>query len=330
MSGALLGAIGIIFVVLVKLFRKLCDTSKFSEAEVSKFCVLVTGCDNGGGFGDSIVQKLVQAGFRVFAGCYSTGGMERVTRDDVSGRVTPVQLDVTSDQSVQSCISFIQSEMAKLGDFRLWACVNNAGAHDGCLVDWTSMDQFEKLMHVNFFGVVRMSKATLPLLKNSKGRLINLTSMDGLRPMPGIAAYTSSKHAADAFTRSLAMEMRSFGVSAIVVNPGTFNTPLLRSGSSSICRTFESAPDDIKLQYGEDYLRRLETYVRKFASQSAKDTSPVGDAVRDAIMATWPSHRYVVGVDARYFWKPLRDWMPEFVIDNIVAWVLNTALPLRL
>ncbi len=74
----------------------------------------------------------------------------------------------------------------------IWFGFNcQAGAHDGCLVEWTDISQYEKVMAVNFIGVVRMSKAVLGLLKESGGRLVNVASMDGLRPMPGISSKTT-------------------------------------------------------------------------------------------------------------------------------------------
>jgi NAD(P)-dependent dehydrogenase (short-subunit alcohol dehydrogenase family) len=198
-------------------------------------------------------------------------------------------------------------------------------------VDWTDVAQYEKVMSVNFIGVVRMSKAVLGLLKSSGGRLVNVASMDGLRPLPGISAYTSSKHAVDAFTRSLAMEMdgTSTGVKAIVVNPGTFSTTLSRSGSSAVRRTFAGAPCAVREEYGEDYARTIEDYVAQFMNNIPSSARPVGDAILDAVATCVPQRRYVVGLDARLFWKPLRDFVPEDIFDGVVGWVLSMALPAR-
>jgi len=91
--------------------------------------------------------------------------------------------------------------------------VNNAGIVDGGPLDWTDMHTYRKLMEVNFFGMIKCCKAAMPLLKRSQGRIINVSSIAGQIPgVPCMGAYSSTKHASDAFTNSLRMELKPLGI----------------------------------------------------------------------------------------------------------------------
>lgn len=94
-----------------------------------------------------------------------------------------------------------------------WLQVNNAGIGDGGPVDWMSMDAYRKVMDVNFFGMVDCVKQALPMLKRSKGRVVNVSSLAGQIPgTPIMSGYCASKHAADAFTTSLRIELIPWGI----------------------------------------------------------------------------------------------------------------------
>ncbi len=302
---------------------------RLGAEEARKKCVVVTGCDFEGGFGELAALALARAGLHVVAACFAEEGCKRWgerEENEFTHRVDSVQLDVTSEESCAKCVEATE-EWCRRANTQIYGLVNIAGAHDGALVDWNSMQIYDKVMQVNFLGLIRCCKSFLPHIKLSRGRVVNLTSMDGLRPLPGITAYACSKAAADAFSRTLAIEMSPFGVAVITVNPGTFKTTMSQAGVRTVRRTYDNAPSDIKEQYGEQYIGRLEGYTNHFINSAAPDPQPVADAVVSAITANWPWRRYVVGNDARWIWKPLRDCVPEALFDHIVQLVLRMALP---
>ena len=139
-------------------------------------------------------------------------------------------------------------------------------------------------MQVNFMGMVRCTKYFLPQLKKNKGRVVNVISIEGLSPMPSLSAYTCSKHAADAFTRCLAVEMEPFGVCVSVVSPGAFKTRLLKGGPAALRRAFEATPPEIRCQYSEGYVSTLEACVEFFYKLAASSGDPVAGAVEDAVV----------------------------------------------
>ena len=96
-----------------------------------------------------------------------------------------------------------------------------AGIADGAPCDWVSVDQYKKVMDVNFFAMVGLVKAALPMLKRSKGRIVNVSSIAG--QIPGLACmtpYGASKHAADTFTNGLRIELKAWGIKVRSLNHG--------------------------------------------------------------------------------------------------------------
>lgn len=95
----------------------------------------------------------------------------------------------------------------------LYAVVLNAGVGRGGVVDWMPLEEYRSIMEVNFFSVVAVVKACLPLLKQAKGRIVNVTSFAGLfHGAPCMSAYCASKHASEAFTTSLRLEIKGWGI----------------------------------------------------------------------------------------------------------------------
>jgi NAD(P)-dependent dehydrogenase (short-subunit alcohol dehydrogenase family) len=151
--------------------------------------------------------------WKVYAGCVTAKGVSELKgRSSVLSRIVPVMMDVTNGRDVAAVVEAIAK------DGGLFALVNNAGIGQGAVVDWMSMEGYRAIMEVNFFGLVSVTKACLPLLKASKGRIVNVTSIAGIFPgAPQMSAYSASKHAAEAFSSSLRYEMMGWGVKVVTV-----------------------------------------------------------------------------------------------------------------
>ena len=111
-------------------------------------------------------------------------------------------------------------------DKELWGIVNNAGmCHPGHVL-WTEPDWYKKVMALNFHAPVRIIHDLLPLLKESKGRIVNVTSVCGIVSSPSNSTYCSSKFALEALSDALRVELAPFGCNVIVLEPTTMKTPL--------------------------------------------------------------------------------------------------------
>lgn len=183
-----LGAIGVLLSFLIKL----CSGAFITRFEAPEGrAILVTGCDSG--FGCDFSLSLVKKGWKVYAGCLTPQGVAALqTRAAGSaGTMIALPMDVTKQADIDRMVKKIKEECPK----KLFAVVNNAGVGQGGLVDWTPLESYRKTLEVNLFAMIAVCKACLPLLKESKGRIVNVTSIAGIfYGAPCMSAYAASKH----------------------------------------------------------------------------------------------------------------------------------------
>lgn len=159
---------------------------KLNLSNKGSLVVVITGCDSG--FGAMTAEDLQRDGFRVVAACLTDKGV-----DSIRNKVTlAVRCDVTSDADIESLRKSVEALLLD-NAWTLWAIINNAGIGLSGYLDWTSMSVFRRVMEVNYFAVVAVSKAFLPLLKKSRGsRIINIGSMAGHTGAPSLSAYAGT------------------------------------------------------------------------------------------------------------------------------------------
>src|SRR2546421_8270137 len=174
---------------------------------------LVTGASSG--IGQATAELLAAHGFTVF-------GTSRTPREDKRS-YTWLPLDVRSDDSVQTAV---QSLLAQAG--RIDLLVNNAGYVQFGAIEESSIDDAQAQLDTNLFGVMRMLKAVLPVMRQQgSGRIINISSIIGRIASPYGGLYATSKFALEGLSEALSEEVRPFGVSVSLVEPSYVNTPLV-------------------------------------------------------------------------------------------------------
>ncbi|XP_046560891.1 retinol dehydrogenase 7-like [Haliotis rubra] len=285
--------------------------------------VLITGCDTG--FGNSLARLLDSKGLKVFATCLSEQSEgAKLLKKDGSKNMRVLQLDVSSDASVLACLEQIKPICFKEG---LWTLVNNAGIICKGDVEIQTMEAYKRIAEVNLFGVVRMCKVFLSVVRKCKGRVINVTSVRGLQAFCGDSGYVMSKFGLEGFTDCLRLEMRRFGVKVIHVEPGMFglNTGLFNEENVERYKVLskkliDNVSDEIRTAYGQDY---LDTYMRvpkMRPGSSDQDIQPMLDAFEDAILSCRPDSRYLVDgqrVDGDCTMARLRNVLPVFIMDPL-------------
>ena len=159
--------------------------------------VVITGCDSG--FGLLACSRLAKEGVKVVAACLTSEGCKRVNED--SKTVKAVQCDVTNENDVDRLVAETQKLLANDKELCLWAVVNNAGIAPLGYCDWLSLSTFRLAMDVNYFGLITVTKAFLPLLKQTKySRIINLSSIAGItsniitRTPAHVITFTTVQH----------------------------------------------------------------------------------------------------------------------------------------
>jgi NAD(P)-dependent dehydrogenase (short-subunit alcohol dehydrogenase family) len=185
---------------------------------------VVTGA--AGGIGRAIVVSLARRGCNLVLSDIDETGLEETRRLIGSGVAVSCHcLDVADSAAVAT---FPAAVSARHGAVHL--LVNNAGVALGGTFEQISADDFEWLFAINFWGVVRMTRAFLPLLKASgSGQLVNLSSLFGLIAPPGQSAYAASKFAVRGFSEALRHELEPEGIGVTVVHPGGVATAITRN-----------------------------------------------------------------------------------------------------
>jgi NAD(P)-dependent dehydrogenase (short-subunit alcohol dehydrogenase family) len=184
------------------------------QIDCERHAVVITGCDSG--FGEMTSRRLQIQGFHVITVCITPEGAQRLT-----GVVSlSIVGDVTKEKDIANLVTQVEDYLGAK-KVKLWGVVCNAGIGNSGAVDWMSTQTFRKVIEVNFFGVVNVTKALLPLLKKNKGsRIVNLSSVAGFLSAPMMAAYDASKHAVEGYAKALRTEMKPWNIHVSNVNPG--------------------------------------------------------------------------------------------------------------
>lgn len=240
--------------------------------------VLVTGASTG--IGRNMAERLASEGYFVYAGARKDKDLAEL---DAIDNVKAVRLDVTQQDQVDAAVAMIREE--GLG---LWGLVNNAGvATSGPVASLEDAD-LDFVLNVNVNGVVRVTRAFIPLIVESKGRIVTTGSIAGILSSPGSSAYSMSKHAMEAFTDSLAREMEAAGVQVSVIEPGSYKSHIRRTTVARIRKNIESAGVELTGEMSE----RMKAAAERELTLEEPDA--VSDALMHALFSDAPQRRYMV------------------------------------
>ncbi|XP_030326785.1 estradiol 17-beta-dehydrogenase 2 isoform X1 [Strigops habroptila] len=284
--------------------------------------VLITGSDTG--IGHALAKYLDSLGFVVFAGVLNKDGPgAKELRRACSQRLSLLQLDVTNAKQVKEAFLKVSEKVQNTG---LWGVVNNAGIlgfpADGELLP---VSTYRMCMEVNFFGAVEVSKTFLSLLRKSRGRLVNMSSMAGGIPLPRYAAYGASKAALAMFSGVMRQELSKWGIKVAAIHPSGFRTGI--QGTSDMWdkqekELIENLPEDTRHAYGDEYLLGLKSYLLHMPAYCDANLSPVLNAVLHALLAKRPHGLYTPGKGAYlplciFCCFPL--WFYDFFISKMMS-----------
>jgi len=285
--------------------------------DVSKKAVFVTGCDSG--FGHRLANRLNGLGFTVFAACLDPNGdgPQSLLKTAANPKATKlIQMDVTSDEDVQRAYKEVETTLGKSGH-KLWAIVNNAGIFKWQYVEWGKLEDYQKVIDINVIGLARVTRTFLPLLRKSKGRVVNVASIAGRLSGPGLSIYTISKHSVVAFSTALRREMLPWGVKVSTIEPAIYKTPMADEERlvKETRKAWDETSTSVKEDYGEEYFRDS---VKTLLAQDGRDNpEEVVDALQDAIIAVEPEIRYkVCGLNYHSIWF-MNDYLPFSIFDCI-------------
>lgn len=268
---------------------------------MSNKVALVTGGSSG--IGEATALRLQELGYTTYAAARRVERMEHLT---TSG-IRPLAMDVTDDESMQSGVEQILAE-----EGRIDVLVNAAGYGSYGAVEDVPLSEARNQVEVNLFGAARLTQLVLPRMRDQRsGTIVNVTSMGGKIYTPLGAWYHASKHALEALSDCLRMELKSFGIDVVVIEPGAIRTEFNGIVDEKVRAVSGTGP----------YAAQGNALAASIASESTqRRSSPpelIAKTIGKAVTARRPKTRYAAGYGA----KPmifLHDVLPDRAFDAFI------------
>lgn len=266
--------------------------------------VLITGASTG--IGRACALWLDRKGLQVFAGVRTKEDADSLM-SNASERLIPIRLDVTEPGFIATAQEQVRDVVGQAG---LWGLVNNAGIAVGGPLEFINLADFRRSLAVNLTGSLAMIQAFLPLLRQSRGRIVNMSSISGRVALPFVGPYAVSKHGLEAMSDSLRVELRPWGIWVSVIQPGNVVSPIWAKAREMLDGLVAQANPEQLAMYGEV------AQLRDRLGRNAMPPEKVAQAVEHALTARRPKARYLLGREARIMalFLPrlpvrLRDWL---------------------
>ena len=250
---------------------------------------VVTGSSSGIGFETSLL--LSRNGIYTYATMRNLSKSKKLN-DIVEKENLPLkvlQLDVTDDKSVKDSISQITDERSRID-----VLVNNAGYDVMGAVEDISIEEFKSQFETNLFGVIRVTKEVLPIMRNQRaGNIINISSVGGRIGIPLNSAYISSKFALEGLSESMRYELEQFGIDVILIEPGVVKSNFFENADVANNNTNNTIS-----AYSHLTQNLYEGFEPMLKSNSSSLPSDVAKIIYKAIESNNREVRYLVGKDA--------------------------------
>ncbi|WPO98029.1 oxidoreductase [Pseudomonas sp. HR96] len=243
---------------------------------------LITGCSTG--FGRELARLVLARGWRAVVTARNPATLEELVKGH-EDRALALDLDVTQPRQVLAAVAHAKSHFGRID-----ALVNNAGYGYLAAIEEGEDAAVRAMFEANVFGLVEMTKAVLPIMREQRsGIIINLSSIGGLTSFGATGYYHGTKYAVEGISESLALEVKPLGIDVLIVEPGPFRThwagPSIKSSATVI--------DDYDATAGE---RRRQTAAR--SGNQAGDPVRAAEAIIQAATSPKPPLRLLLGKQA--------------------------------
>lgn len=297
-----------------------------------KKAVVITGCDTG--LGNSIARHLYSRGFSVYACCFdpereSSKELSRLKDDgENSGEIVVLKMDVTNDTQINQAVQLIQ-ESTHANCEQVFCLINNAGMIMGGEFEWGSWEEIDRLFAVNVFGVMKVTRTMLPLMRQSvlSSRVINISSIASRFVTPGFVPYGVSKAAVSAFSAGLRRELIKWNIKVIDVQPDIYKTPLVDRLMDSLGRTWMRTNCQVRSSFSSEYYGLFKNYVRNNLKSARETPQEITEAVTHAVLSSYPDEVYTVSGNINRVIIALFDFLPERLLNFIASFFFPTQRP---
>lgn len=251
---------------------------------------LITGTSTG--FGRALAEAVLERGDKVVLTARKPEQVAQLAQANQENAIA-TRLDVTNAAEREAAV---QDAIERFG--RIDVLVNNAGVGSLGAVEGFSSAQIRQQFEVNCFGVIEMTRAVLPLMRQQKsGHIVNITSIGGLASIGGFALYCSTKFAVEGFAEGLRDEVKPLGINVTIVEPGAFRTEF--AGNANVRP--ETEIDDYK-----PVIDPIRAYLYDNHQKQPGDPKKAALAIIQAVESENPPLRLLLGADAYGMWERKR------------------------
>jgi len=255
--------------------------------QTTKGNVFITGAATG--IGAATTKRLAEAGYRVFAGVHNeTGSLAG------AARVQPVAIDVTDPASAENAAKVVEEAVSGHG---LRAVINNAGVIVQGPLELVPAEGLRRQFEVNTLGPAHVIQAFLPLLREGKGRIVNISAPTARVPVPFMAPIGASKAALASFSDSLRVELGAWDIPVVVIEPGGTDTAIFAKADAAT-QVALGAADPARVALYSDQLAAV---AKAAARQKLGPADAVAKTIVDAVAARKPKRRYMTGSGVAVF-----------------------------
>ena len=253
--------------------------------------VVVTGASSG--IGRATVSMLAKSGWRVFATVRMSADGERL-RAEIGESVTPLIMDVTDRVAIEQAAEQVSLQLQSRG---LDALVNVAGIGMLRPLEYATVEEMREIFEMNVFGQIAVTQAFPPLLRRAQGRIVNIGSVGSHIAIPFGSLLNASKSAFRSMNDSLRMELRSSGVSVVMVEPGAIKTPAVEKTLGDVDGVISRLPLEGAAEYS-GMLRKAAAKAYEMESHGS-DPKVVAEVIVGALTKERPRTHYPAGKHSR-------------------------------
>ncbi|MBE8987842.1 SDR family oxidoreductase [Nostoc sp. LEGE 12450] len=277
----------------------------------SKGAVVITGASTGVGRATALL--LDKQGYQVFAVVRQSKDGELIKLNS-SGNLTPIIFDVTKIEQIKSAAEIVASAVGEKG---LLGLINNAGILVDGPLEYLSLDELRWQFEVNVIGQVAVTQTFLPMIRQAKGRIINIGSVSGKISSPFFSALCASKFALEALNDALRMELHPWGIEVILIEPGSIASTAPDKVEVSLQKKLANMSPTAKAMYGDIYKFSLEQLIK--SNRMGMLPEEVASVIQKALETIKPKTRYFVSKEKLMlsFLMLLAKILPDRVCDAI-------------
>lgn len=255
---------------------------------MKKESVLITGASTGIGYATALY--LDQMGYKVYA-CVRKVSDKQKLQENASNRLESIILDVCDLDSIHSAFEHIQD----ISNGETFHLINNAGLSVNGPLELLDHADIKKVIDVNLTGLLTVTNIFLPMIRMSKGRIINISSGHGLMAIPDKSVYAASKAGVQAVCDSLRVELKPFGVEVISIIVGKVNTSVLGKILDGRSAMIEKA----SMESYEVYKTLIEYFDKEVKNIPGIEPKRVAETIEKALTDNKPKIKYLIGPGAK-------------------------------